>query len=62
MFFLELKKIAEALSEIEKGALKALSQEFAGIEEISARSGLQIDSVRRAVAWLEEKKLLEIII
>ena len=61
MFFLELKKIAEALSEIEKGALKALSQEFAGIEEISARSGLQIDSVRRAVAWLEEKKLLEII-
>ncbi len=57
---LDLKLVSESLSEIEKKALNALgSEEFLDFEEIAQKSGLQIDSVRRAMAWLAEKKLVE---
>ncbi|MDD5147938.1 MAG: phenylalanine--tRNA ligase subunit alpha [Candidatus ainarchaeum sp.] len=58
---MDLKTIAAALSEIEKKALKALDsgKEF-GFDEIAEKSSLQIDSVRRALAWLAEKKLADI--
>ena len=55
------KYTVEALSDIEKKALSALNAEaLQTFEEISEKSGLQIDSVRRAIAWLEEKNLVEV--
>ncbi|MDD5163075.1 MAG: phenylalanine--tRNA ligase subunit alpha [Candidatus ainarchaeum sp.] len=58
---MDLKAIAASLSEIEKKALKAIgSEESFSFEEIAGKSGLQIDSVRRAMGWLAEKKLVEI--
>ncbi len=58
---MDLKQKVESLSEIEATALKALDQEkFAKFEEISEKSGLPIDSVRRAIAWLAEKELAKI--
>ncbi len=57
---LDLRKIAESLSEIEARTLRALdSSSFKGVEEISKESALPIDSVRRAVQWLKEKGLIE---
>ncbi|MBN1940717.1 MAG: phenylalanine--tRNA ligase subunit alpha [Candidatus Diapherotrites archaeon] len=58
---MELKQTAESLSDIEKKTLKALEQEkFIGLEELSKKSNVQIDSTRRAIAWLEEKDFVEL--
>ena len=52
---------AESLSEIEKKTLQVLeSSKTKGTEEISKQAGLPIDSVRRALQWLKEKKLIEL--
>lgn len=57
---MELKEIAESLSEIEKAALKALekggSLKAGQIAEIAA---INVDSARRAVGWLKEKGLAD---
>ncbi len=57
---MELKTIVSSLSDIEKQAMKAMQlQDFKAPEQIAKESGLQIDSVRRALGWLAEKKLIE---
>ncbi|MDO8647518.1 MAG: hypothetical protein Q7R70_03820 [Candidatus Diapherotrites archaeon] len=46
------------LSEIEKKALKALeTEETLTTEQIAEKSALNLDSVRRAMSWLNDKKL-----
>tara|TARA_Y100000310_G_scaffold345859_1_gene471624 strand:+ start:17574 stop:19016 length:1443 start_codon:yes stop_codon:yes gene_type:complete len=52
---MDLKAKIRSLSDIEKKTLKVLSREEKEISEISKESGLNIDSARRAVAWLEQK-------
>ncbi len=56
----ELLNTARALSEIEKKALRALKQ---GNEldtgELASATGIPLDSARRAIGWLSEKKLAE---
>ncbi|MBN2126970.1 MAG: phenylalanine--tRNA ligase subunit alpha [Candidatus Diapherotrites archaeon] len=47
-----------ALSEIEKTSLSAIGKGKKDAETISKDTSLQIDSVRRAVEWLEAKKLI----
>jgi len=57
-----LRKKAKTLSEIEKRALKALDGTgFRTVSEIGQDSGLPIDSVRRALEWLKEKELIELV-
>jgi len=57
---LEIGEIAASLSEIEKGVLRALYSLNEGSEiEIAGKSGMNIDSVRRAAAWLAEKGLAD---
>ena len=59
---MNLKQKAESLSAIEVKALKALGlQDFKGVEEIAGSAGLPIDSVRRALEWLREKGLVEVV-
>jgi len=59
---MDLRQKAESLSRIEAKALGALdSEKFLLPEEIAKESGLPIDSVRRAVEWLKEKGLIEIV-
>ncbi|HZX19815.1 MAG TPA: hypothetical protein VFF13_02275, partial [archaeon] len=48
-----------SLSDIEKKTLKALTREPQTPEEITKKSELNIDSVRRAVNWLAQKKLAQ---
>jgi len=56
----ELLNVAKSLSEIEKKTLKALKPGNAmDPGRIAARAKIPIDSARRAIAWLEEKKLVE---
>ncbi|MFA5125538.1 MAG: phenylalanine--tRNA ligase subunit alpha [archaeon] len=43
------------LSDIERKVLSSLSSEFADFEDISISSGVPLDSVRRASAWLSQK-------
>ncbi len=58
---MELKSIVGSLSEIEKQALKSLSgTDFETAEAIAKKSCLPIDSVRRAISWLQEKALIEV--
>lgn len=58
----DIHAVAKELSEIERKALSALAEnkDFLSEEEISAKAGINIDSARRAAAWLAEKKLAEI--
>jgi phenylalanyl-tRNA synthetase alpha chain len=61
LFVLETEKIAESLSEIEIKSLQALEEKKQfELEEIAKKSGLKIDSVRRAINWLKEKGLVEL--
>jgi phenylalanyl-tRNA synthetase alpha chain len=55
----ELIQIVSALSEIEKKTLKSINLGNKKIELIESDSKIQIDSVRRAVEWLEVKKLIK---
>jgi len=58
---MDLKEKAQSLSSIEEKALKALlGKGFLSFEEIAEKSGLGIDSVRRAIQWLKEKGLVEV--
>ncbi len=58
---MDLEQKAKSLSKIEAKALKALDRErFKGLEEIGAKAGLPVDSVRRALQWLKEKSLIEL--
>jgi len=45
----------QSLSDIEKKTLKALSKEEKEVSGISEKAGINIDSTRRAVNWLEQK-------
>ncbi|MFH1588404.1 MAG: phenylalanine--tRNA ligase subunit alpha [Candidatus Diapherotrites archaeon] len=56
---MELNQKVSALSEIERKTLKAVDEGKKTIEEIAKSTSLNSDSVRRATAWLEEKKLIE---
>ena len=58
---MEIEKIAAELSEIEAKTLSVLAdggERNAGL--VNRESGLNIDSVRRAFSWLEEKGLIEV--
>ena len=57
---MDLKAVVGALSEIERKTLAELSAKESPLEEVSRVSGLNIDSVRRAVNWLEQKGLAQI--
>lgn len=58
---MELEKIAESLSEIERRALGALENSGAlSAEEMAAKAGIPVDSARRAAQWLKEKGLIEL--
>jgi len=58
---MDLKQKAESLSEIEAKSLNALGTgKFMAVQEIGEKSGLPIDSVRRALEWLKEKNLIEL--
>lgn len=50
----DLERIRE-LSDIERKTVLALGESEKGFEEIASETGLPIDSVRRACAWLTEK-------
>ncbi len=54
---MKAREIAETLTEIERKVLGVL-EKAKGIDEIEKESGLSIDSVRRAVGWLYEKKCI----
>ncbi len=56
---MSLEKIVSSLSDIEKKTLSTISEKNNSIQKISEKTGLKIDSVRRAVEWLEAKKLIE---
>ena len=56
----ELEKTVKALSEIEKQCLKAMEDGSGySVSDISGKSSLNIDSVRRAIGWLVQKGLVE---
>ncbi|MFA5357358.1 MAG: phenylalanine--tRNA ligase subunit alpha [archaeon] len=55
----DLERIRE-LSDIERKALSILEQSEKGFEEVASETGLSIDSVRRACAWLAEKGFAKI--
>src|SRR3989344_4343856 len=57
---MDLKAVVGALSEIERKTLAELSAKESPLEEVSRVSGLNIDSVRRAVNWLEQKGLAKV--
>jgi phenylalanyl-tRNA synthetase alpha chain len=55
------EKTASELSDIERRTLAALSTDTARTpDDIAQKSGLPIDSVRRAISWLSEKKLVQV--
>ncbi len=54
---MDVKKIASELSEIERKTLSALEEKELPLQELSEKSGVDLDSVRRAVQWLKEKGL-----
>ena len=57
---MEIKQTAKALSDIEVKALKALREHGEQpLGDISKNAGIPEDSVRRALSWLLEKKLVE---
>ena len=43
------------LSEIERRVLLNIDSKFVGFEDVVHSSGVEIDSVRRACAWLDQK-------
>jgi len=53
------KKIAVELSEIERKSLKALNEEKKelSVQELSEKAGIELDSARRSIQWLNEKGL-----
>ncbi len=53
-------EIVKQLSEIERKLLLALSFEEKSFPELAKKTDLSIDSVRRAAAWLDQKKLAKI--
>lgn len=56
-----LREIASELSEIEKAVLRVMiNEKTLGINEIAKAGKLNIDSVRRAINWLNEKKLIDL--
>ncbi|MCD6247227.1 MAG: phenylalanine--tRNA ligase subunit alpha [Candidatus Diapherotrites archaeon] len=58
---MEIKEIAKALSEIEVKALQALNANAKLSEnDIAEKASMNIDSVRRALAWLKEKGLANV--
>jgi len=58
---MDLKKTALELSEIERIALKSLvSKQHFTEEKLAEKSKLKIDSVRRAIEWLNKKDLIEV--
>jgi len=57
---MELENTARALSEIEVKTLKALSTGKETVSVVSKKAGIPLDSVRRALAWLSEKGLVEV--
>ncbi|MCX8190066.1 MAG: phenylalanine--tRNA ligase subunit alpha [Candidatus Diapherotrites archaeon] len=56
-----IEDIAKALSKIEVSTLEALKEgDLSDEYQIAERASLNIDSVRRAIAWLSEKGLVEL--
>ncbi|MEW6294817.1 MAG: phenylalanine--tRNA ligase subunit alpha [Candidatus Diapherotrites archaeon] len=56
-----LEKVLSELSEIERKALKALSEakKELNAEDLAKRAGMDIDSARRSMQWLKQKNLAE---
>ncbi len=57
---MNLHKIVEELSEIEKTVLLLLTEEKHSLHEIEAKTDLNKDSIMRAIAWLNQKELAEV--
>ena len=57
---MEIKKTAQQLSEIEQKALSAAGRGLQSFEELEKQSGLQKDSLHRALQWLSQKQLIEL--
>ncbi|MEM0360479.1 MAG: phenylalanine--tRNA ligase subunit alpha [Candidatus Diapherotrites archaeon] len=57
---MDLESKARALSEIEVKTLATISEGKKTIAEISEKTGMPMDSVRRALAWLKEKGMAAI--
>ncbi|MEK6941996.1 MAG: phenylalanine--tRNA ligase subunit alpha [archaeon] len=57
---MEIKKTAQQLSEIEQNALNATGNVMQSFEELEKQSGLQKDSLHRALQWLSQKQLIEL--
>mgnify|MGYP001604269963 FL=1 len=57
---MDLKGAVASLSEIERKTLSALSRGAKSEQGLAAETGLNIDSVRRAVNWLSQKGFAEI--
>jgi phenylalanyl-tRNA synthetase alpha chain len=55
----EIKVLAEELSEIERSSLRALKEEGKelSVQELSQKAGIELDSARRAIQWLNDKGL-----
>ncbi|MBS3058611.1 MAG: phenylalanine--tRNA ligase subunit alpha [Candidatus Diapherotrites archaeon] len=54
----EASEIASKLADIEKKALQALSmEETLSTQALAEKSGLNLDAVRRAMSWLNDKRL-----
>ena len=59
---MRIEETAQALSEIERKTLIALKDgRLRNAEEISSSANINIDSVRRAIMWLKEKALVDLI-
>ncbi len=57
-----IEETAQALSEIERKTLISLKdRNLKNAEEISKSANINIDSVRRAIMWLKEKALIDLI-
>lgn len=50
-------ELVKQLSDIERKVLLNISEEYSSLEDISSKTELNIDSVRRAFAWLNDKEL-----
>ncbi len=54
------EELIESLTSAEKKTLIALEDKFLSLEEIAKKAKLNIDAVRRSIAWLEEKGFAQI--
>jgi len=57
----DIVELVKSLSDIERRLLLSTSFESLSLEEASIKSGVALDSVRRAAAWLEQKGFVSVV-